>query len=329
MLYEFAWNELKSSVPKVDALFAKKLVDRAWTEIQDSRRWSFLCGETVITAPDAISAGTVSATKGSTTIILDATADAALVSAALPTNELVQRTLRIGANLYNIVAPYVFPNLTIEYGYNGPTASGLSYMIYKPYYLAPENFLSWVSVIDPYSPMTPFNLTTTKEELDAMDPQRGCLGQPYKVVQYRYEENLAGSNPPLLDRYRYELWPHPIAFRQYLALYQRAFVAFSAGLRQPRVIPDAMLMAKVRFYAYEWAMANKGKHPELKGTDWITLRKIASDEYEKALAKACRQDEEIFIQNFHRSYISMAGQQLGDQYYFDHAPFFGSGYGGY
>lgn len=325
MLYEFAWNELKSSVPKVDALFAQKLVDRAWTEIQDSRRWSFLCGELFITAPDAISVGTVSATKGGTTIVLDGTAATALTAAIASTNELVQRTIRIGANLYNIVAPFASPNLIVEYGYNGPTASGLSYMIYQPYFLAPADFLTWVSVIDPYSPMPSFNTTTTKEELDAIDPQRGCLGQPYKIAQYRYEANLAGSNPPLLDRYRFELWPHPIAFRQYTALYQRQFVAFSAGLRQPHVIPDSMLMARVRYYAYEWAMANKGKHPELKGTDWMALRTAVDNEYQKKLAQACRQDEEIFLQNFPRSYIAMAGQQLGETYWQNHAPFFGGG----
>lgn len=324
MRFEQAWNELKSSVPKIDALFAQKCVTRAWEEIQDSRLWSFLCGETVISIPEALSAGTVTAIQGNPTIVLDV--DAALQLAGLTTNQIVERTIRVGTNLYNIVAYDGVSALTVEYGYNGSTASGLSYMIYQPYILAPVDFLSWRSVIDPYSPMPIFDLTTTKEELDALDPQRGCLGQPYKLVQYRYEANLAGSNPPILDRWRYELWPHPVAFRQYPALYQKQGLSWTTGTRQPSIIGDSLIIARAKYIAYEWAEANKGRHPELKGTNWLNLRAAAQKEYEADLAQTCRQDEEIFIQNFPRSYISVAGQALGDTYWQNHAPFYG-GYG--
>ena len=324
MRFEAAWNELKSSVPKVDALFAQKLVQRAYRDIRDSRRWSFLCSETVISTPDQINAGTATVTKDSTNVVLDAVAQAALVG--LTTNQLVERTFRAGTNLYNIVAYDGAGNLTIAYPFNGPSASGVSYFIYQPYILAPSDFLSWVSVIDPYAPMPIFNVTATKEELDAIDPQRGALGQPFKLATYRYEENLPGSNPPILDRYRFELWPAGIAYRQYPAIYQRKGVDLITGQSQPSIIPDELWMSRARYFGYEWCEANKGKHPELKGTNWMQLKIETNKAYQVMLAQASRQDEEIFIQNYPRSYMVVAGNTLGDQYYFNHAPYYGGGY---
>ncbi len=303
----------------MDALYAQKTVQRAWRDIRDSRRWSFLCSETVISVPNQINSGTVTVTQGDTNVVLDGNAQAALAAAALTTNQLVERTFRAGTNLYNIVA-YAAPNLTIAYPFNGPSAGGVSYFIYQPYILAPADFLSWVSVIDPYAPMPIFNITSTKEELDAIDPQRGCLGQPYKLSTYRYEANLAGSNPSILDRYRFELWPHGVAYRQYPAIYQKKGVDLITGESQPSIIPDELLMSRSRYFAYEWCESNKGKHPELKGTNWLNLRLDANKQYNVMLAQASRQDEEIFLQNYPRSYVSQAGYILGDQYYFNHAP---------
>lgn len=325
MVFEQLWNELKSSVPKIDSLFAQKLVNRGWRDIRDSRRWSFLCSETVLTSPDQISDGTASVTQGSQTVVLDAGAQAALVG--FTNNQLIERTFRAGpsSHLYNIIG-YVAPNLTLAYGYSGPTAAGITYFIYQPYYLAPSDFLSWTSVIDPFAPMPTFNLTTSKEELDSIDPQRGCLGQPHVLASYKYETLVTGSNPPITDRHRYEMWPHPITFRQYPALYQKKGIDLVAGQSQPSIIPDALIMARVKYRAYEWAMANKGKHPELKGVDWMTLRVASEKEYERELAKASRQDEEIFQQNFLRSYMqTTVGTGLGGTFWQNHAPIWGGG----
>ena len=325
MRFEQAWNELKSSVPKVDSLFAQKLVQRAWRDIRDSRRWSFLCAETAITVPDQINAGTATVTQGSQTVVLDAAAQAALVG--LTTNQLVERTFRAGTHLYNIIA-YLAPNLTIAYPYNGPTVAGITYFIYQPYIMAPADFLSWVSVIDPFSPMPVFNTTSTKEELDAIDPQRGALGQSYRLASYRYEETLPGSNPPILDRWRFEMWPHPIVYRQYPAIYQRKGIDLVTGQSQPSIIPDELLMSRTRYLAYEWCESNKGKHPELKGTNWMNLRIDVNKQYQTMLAQASRQDEEIFIQNYPRSYMATSGwwgwgDTVAGQ---SHAPFYGGGY---
>lgn len=320
MLFQFAWNELLSSVPRVDALFAQKCVNRAWRDIRDSRRWSFLCSELVLTAPDAISAGTVTATQGSANVVLDAAAQLALVG--LANNQIVERTFRAGTSghLYNIIG-YVAPNLTLAYGYNGPSVAGSIYSIYQPYYLAPADFLSWVSVIDPYSPIPPFNTTTTREELDVWDPGRGVLGQPHVLAQYRYEANLAGSNPPILDRHRFEMWPGPIQFRQYPAIYQKKGADLVAGQAQPSIIPDELLMSRARYIAYEWANANQGKHSELKGTNWMNLRQTANEEYQRLLAQASRQDEEIFLQNYPLPYGRSI--HLGSTYWQNHAPIWG------
>jgi len=259
---------------------------------------------------------------------MDATADAALTAVGFTTNQLVQLSIRIGTNIYNIIADGGPGFLTIEYPYNGPTASGLAYIIYQPYILAPADFLSWVSVIDPYSPTPTFNVTTTKEELDSWDPQRGAMGQPYRLAQYRYEANLAGSSPAILDRYRFELWPGPTVYRQYLALYQKKGIDLVAGQSQPSIIPDELIMSRARYFGYEWCESNKGKHPELKGTNWMNLRNETNKEYQVMLAQASRQDEEIFLQNYPRSYMSVAGwggwgdTVAGQQ----HAPFYGGGW---
>ena len=275
-----------------------------------------------------INAGTANVTQGSPIVVLDAAAQFALVG--LTTNEIVQRTFRAGAgNLYNIIA-YAAPDLTVAYGYNGPTAANVVYSIYQLYYLAPADFLSWTSVINPFAPTPSFKLTVTKEELDARDPQRGWMGQPNVLAQYRYENPLPGSNPPILDRYRYEMWPAPVVFQQYPAMYQKKGLDLVNGQRQPVAIPDALVMARARFYAYVWALANKGKHVELKGTDWMQLRVSADKEYQEQLAKAQRQDEETFDQNMLRSYMETTVRRwgYGGPNDLGHAPIWGGGWNG-
>src|SRR6185295_16574988 len=54
------WNELTAQVRGLDSLLAQKLVNRAWSDIAGRYEWSWLRAQGVLSAPAAISTGTVS-----------------------------------------------------------------------------------------------------------------------------------------------------------------------------------------------------------------------------------------------------------------------------
>lgn len=311
MLYESAWNELKSYVPELSALNAMKLVNRAWREIRDARRWTFLKRETVIQTPVAVSTGSVTLTQGSTIVLGNAAANVAW--AALGASLLTYQ-FRLGLGpIYNI-ASYANPNLTLEFAYGETSTAGGGYNLIKMYYDAPStDFLRWESIVDPVSAYA-FILDWTKEELDRADPQRAAVNSPHRMVSYK--QNLVSG------LYRYEMWPSPTVIRNYMCLYQVQGIDLVDGVSQPFVIPDELLMGRARYYAYEWAMANRGRYPELQKTDWGFLMKTVEGRYKEMLLLALKNDEEIYIQNFATNYLypAYSGLTFSSNYWQSHAP---------
>src|SRR3989304_2683729 len=199
MRYESAWNELLSSVPKLDALNAQKLVNRAWSNIQHMRRWTFLKRETAIIAPDAISTGSVTVTQNSITVAADAAAAIAITAVGA---DITTRQFRVGLGpIYNISA-FVSPNLTLDRVYGETTAAGSVYSIFRNYITAPADFLRWESVIDPIFAYS-FSLDWTKEEIDRVDPQRGAVNFPFRLAAYRY----IPATPTIAEQYKFEMGP--------------------------------------------------------------------------------------------------------------------------
>lgn len=312
MYYEEAVAELNSYVPELGPAQARNLVNRAWRDIRDQRRWSFLKAETAIYTPALINTGSVTATRGSALVVGDAAAAAAWVVAGAPT--LITRQWRVGLGpVYNISAFDGVNTLTLENAFGEPSVAGSVYQIQQFYYPAPSDFLRWESVVDPISAFA-FLLDWTKEELDRADPQRGAQTLPHRMVTYRQH--------PVTLQYLFEMWPTPTAAWRYPALYQRRGVDLDDGQLFPEHLAPQLINLRTRIHGYEWAHANKGRYPALKGTDWLALRRECLTEYAPLLNDSKRQDEETFIQNYGRNYMYPAYNmiQFGANYWQSHAP---------
>jgi len=315
MFYEEAVAELNSFVGELGPAIARNLVNRAWRDILDSRRWTFLKAEIALYTPALINVGGITATQNSAAIVGDVTAAAAWVAVGATT--LKKRQWRIGLGpLYNISDFDGVNTLTLENAFGEPSVAGSGYQIQQFYYEAPADFLRWESVVDPISAYS-FILDWTKEELDRADPQRGSQTLPHRMVSYRLH--------PVTKLYLFEMWPTPSSAWRYPALYQKKGVDLDDGDELPLSIPSGLVLTRSRYHAYEWAEANKSRHDKLKGVNWLNLRSDVNKEYQGLMNDSKRQDEEIFIQNYGKNYLypAFGMNTFGANYWQSHAPIMG------
>ena len=321
--FEQLWNELLGWVPKLEPLAAQKVVNRAWIDIQDSRLWSFAVMEGSITIPADISSGAATVTQDSATVVMDATATAALNAVGAG---LLERQFRVGLSsaVYNIQAWDGAGNLTLERAFGEISASSQVYHIYQCYYPPPAtDFLRWISIVN-VDQKYPLECGLMKCDLDRVDPGRGFTGQPYRVATYRTNP-AHDSGSTFTGEVMFELWPHPVTHQTLQCLYQRKSAEFSGPTAiLPDVITTETLMDRAKYKAYEWAMANQGKHPDLKGIPWLDLIKAAKLSYEEGIQQNIRNDEETFQQLRAGSYLysQLKGLTMNSSYMINHAPIY-------
>lgn len=309
MAFSDLWSELLGTVPRLDPLAAQKYVNRSWRSIREARLWSWLTTEGVLVAPQLVSSGTVSVTQFSNTVNLDATANAALNNLQNPL--LTQRQFRVGTNgrVYNIIG---YNNgtstLTLDGFYMEPTASGQPYMVYRCYYTPSDlngnaitdfqSFIAMVNTQQGYA-IVGENLRKSKKEIDARDPQRQAFDNSYIVATYKVDVN---GNPI------YELWPHPTTAAPYLFLARRRGLPLSSTQDIPATLPADLVVTGALDFAYDWAVVNAGRFPELRGVDWQLAKAENERKYQKMLNDARRHDDEIFCDSFlstWRDYMAM------------------------
>lgn len=292
------WNELKGDIPAMSPFKAKDCVQRAWHDICDSRRWTFLVSEGVLYAPAVISAGTVQVTQFSSSVVGDATAIAAWVAAALPLSGVTMnmRQFRLpGKPIYNITADDGAGTLTLDRPYQETSEAVANYTILRCYFTPPSSdFLRWISVVDPINSyrFRRRNLHVMREHLDRIDPSRSSSGTPYLLAPYK--PNSSGVP-------RFEMYPHPLLEIAYTVAYSRKGIDLAATDTLPSSISDSMLMSGARIQAYTWAAGNAGRFPDLAGTNWFYLRSQEEKYYLGALQGDKRNDEELFLMNWSES----------------------------
>ncbi len=283
------YNELVGLVPALSPIYAQTLVNRAWRDIQDSRSWSFLIEEGVLSAPASVTTGTVSISQGSKTLTPSATAITAwdALGAIIP---IGTRQIRFSSTgrIYNIDS-YNGATAELKETFTETSLVDSSYTLFKCYYSAPSSdfrrFMSVVDMVDGRS----LRLHLQKKQLDQQDPQRSTSEQPFCLASYKADS----SGLPL-----YELYPHPTTARNYLALYQRQGSSLSEDTDAiPATLPTELLMARAKYHAFEWAGINGVKGVEGGAVDWRFWAAKAQKDYLELLQKAMRQDDEIFLQN--------------------------------
>lgn len=308
--------ELVGTVPRLSALHAQQLINRAWARIRDFRLWSFhFVADAQLFVPDAFTSGSVSATFNSPTIIADSTAASAMnaVVAANPPLACpilgVGRQIRIGS-INNISSP-TGPNysiiawdpstnqLTIDRPYGEATVTQAPYQVLKCYYAPPApppftgrtadlRFVRYQVITNRNSGYSIFgpNLYWSQAQLNAIDPQRGGQGDAYIVANY--SRNVVGR--PII-----ELYPNPVKFTTYSATYWTRWPDLSVSQNLPCMayeLPD-LVMFQSKALASDWALANVNTYPELSQTNWVAYRQIQGLEYKQSVINCIKQDDEL------------------------------------
>lgn len=308
------YSELTGSVPKLDLDFAKTLINRAWRDVRRKNLWSFQLFDANWISPAIVGTGTVTTQQGSSQVVFDADAAAAIDPIAamgpFPT-PLTQRQFRIGAatTIYNIwVWDSITRTMTLDRPFVESSLAGSGYMIYQCYYPAPyQDFLTWIDVVD----MTNFNslnTLTTRSELNQRDPQRSIFYLPTDVAPYQQNQN------PNDDSYGcplFELWGQPAYVLPY-QLYgiRKGTPLVNDGDTLPPAIGEDCVLALAKGYSYEWAEAMKGEMPRNAGPDFKFLIGKTEGDYKRLFREYRLQDRET-VDNWYttrrrRSWLSNA-----------------------
>jgi hypothetical protein len=308
-------SELVGTVPRLSALHAQQLINRAWARIRDSRLWSFhFISDAQLFVPDAITTGTVSPVFNSTTVWVDAAAAGALNAVATGNPPLACPTLGIGRQIrigstnalssptgpnYSIVAWDGLSQLQIDRPFGETTVVNAPYQVLKCYYAPPApppfsnpqpdlRFVRYQVITNRNAGYAIFgpNLYWSQAQLNAIDPQRGGQGDAYIVANYG--RNCWGQQVV-------ELYPNPVKFTTYSATYWTRCRDLSPTARLPVVpyeLPDLVMFGS-KTLAADWATANVNTFPELQLTNWIAYRQTQSLEYRASMINCFKQDDEI------------------------------------
>lgn len=298
--------ELRGCVPGYSALLARTHAREAWTDIRNMTGWSFQLGVGSLSTPGKVSAGTVTVQLGVDTVIGDAAATTAWLTAGTPLSAISQRQFRVGAGtIYNIInyddgsdpsnSPnFPFATLTLDRLYSDLVASNApqptqGYTIYQCYFPTPvKEFEAWEGFND-VTNVIPLNTSPSKEErtrIDRGDPQRQIFSNPGTLLPYEVDQRPGSAT---LGWMMYELYPQPQA--QYA--YQLWYTWKGPGLTAPTdTLPYPMtehcVKALARVKAYEWAEANKdAANPRGAGADFRFLMGAAQSEHDTQI-KAIR-----------------------------------------
>ena len=291
------WREIEGSVPKISPDAAKKFVNRAWTDLRRKNLWSFQLFEGNWLSPQLLTPGTLTATLGLPTVIVDS-GSATVFNGIGLTPPLVGRQLRSGVGtIYTIWAWDGVSTLTLDRPWIDPTVgAGIPYTVYQCYYVAPyRDVKKLITVRDMVNFRELYTYRYTREQLDQMDPQRLWYAIPSDVVPFAPNGNLQSTS---YGYPQWEVWGPPqnnLTYQLY-GLRSGADLAAPTDLLPP-VIDEDCVLAKARYYAYEWAEANKGDMPRNAGTDWRFLMGQAEAEYIKTY-RECRVKDRENVNNY-------------------------------
>ena len=306
-------NELQGSVPGIDAAYAKTLLNEAWGDVRRLGGWSFQFGQTGFTVPGMLSTGTVTLTFGSASVVGDANASAAWLTASQYGSLITQRQFRSGGTsgagtMYDIVAFDGVSTLTLDRPFSDPLTSltapvtGQLYSIYQPYIVAPvQDFRRWLSVYDIANSGWLF-VRGDRRKIGMEDPQRQIFANPDRLLALGTDTR---QNSSTAGWQRYELWPGP----QNQYLYQAWFLREGSDLVNltdtlPFGIPESMVKARARARCYEQAEANKDpQSPRGAGADYRFLIGEANKQFEAELKQARLEDRDkcdIFVSTMKR-----------------------------
>jgi hypothetical protein len=297
-------NELRGALPKLPFAYARTLINRAWKELREQNLWSFQLYEESLITPPIINSGTCTFVQGSANIQFDLVQAVPAINAAQiaqPYSLITERQIRTGVGgIYNLISYNQTTGAAILDRPWGDPAGTLSYTIYQVYYCpAFLDHRTYLSVRNPVMFLY-LNLTMTRRQLDAIDPQRLWYAWPTDVVAWGIDQRGAGTSTPsaTLNFKMYELWGQPV----------NPFTYQCYGIRNgtdlvnptdtlPYAVGEDTVLARAKYYAYEWAEANKDQEPRSSTADFKFLMGKSENDYLKFRTRDRRNDRE-FVDNW-------------------------------
>ena len=227
-------------------------------------------------------------------------------------------TLTSSAGTQSGVAFSTGATMTLDRPYQEISSANQGYSIFQCYYVSPvPDFKDWASIRD----MVNYNhLFTNKkrEYFDQMDPQRTFYYIPTHVAFYQNDQN---PNSSTYGWPMFEMWGAPTYQLTYqLYGYRKGFVltngvptpisasSLGSGLPValvnpsddlPTALGEDCVMAKARYYAYEWAEANRVKGDRIG--NYLQLKNGALVEYSR-LYKDYRRDDRATTDAWHTKF---------------------------
>lgn len=277
-------RRLRGLCPLAPALTCLEWVQEAYNQISDNRRWSHLRGEGQITIQDSRE-GTCTVVQGSATVI-----GVGLVFVAGDAG----RQFRIGSMLpATILSVNTGANTCLlDQPYGSASATATTGQILDAYITMPEDFGSFIAVIDPPNNRR-LNIYVTDDEVNFFNPQRAATGSPRAIASRRLS-----TYPATEDQIQYELLPYQLSTYVYPYFYSKrpAALALTDTLKGVfRHRPDILLKGAI-LECCKWPGAGVTPdkiNPYTRLSDGMKL--AMASEYQFMLAQLESKDEEIYL----------------------------------
>lgn len=291
MNYSELVSELTQQIPNLSKLLAKRLINRAYHDILNTKRWSFLSDEGVLFSPSLINTGTITTTQFSKNFTIDSTAQTIWDALANPL--VTKRQLKISSgNTFYSISTYNAGAGTLDRIFRETSVINGSYSMFRAYYGLPENsdgtevtdFLRYTSIYNYTNSYAFNNIYGSREELNLVDPQRGDNGLPSFMYPYKADSN---GNP------MFEFYPTPLSEFVFIVNYQRKGIDLTTSNTIPNSISEDLLMERALYHGCKWAMKNSGVYPNLKSINWAVISTQHNQEYQYLLNESQRNDDEM------------------------------------
>ncbi len=175
---------------------------------------------------------------------------------------------------------------TLDRTYQEATAAASGYAILQCYYVSPvSDFKGWDSVVDMLN-YNPLFTNRDRPAINLIDPQRTFYYIPTDVLPYQVDQN---PNSSTYGYQMFELWGWPTyQLTWQLYGYRKGTKLVNPSDEIPIQIGEDCIMAKARYYAYEWAEANREN--SRTGGNLLALKQGALAEF-MSLYRQYRRDD--------------------------------------
>jgi hypothetical protein len=188
-------RSLRLYVPQLPYTLAQQFIRDRYRRILERRNWSGLRSEGQFLLGASNTTGTVSVTRSSLTVTGASTTFAATD---------VGRQFKLGQSaIFTVVTVNaIAQTMVLDRAWPDASASAQTFILFDGYVTAPADFKSFMYVIDK-SQGYRLRHWVTQDELNAWDAQRSNFGQPFAIVDRRYNAGVP----------QFEAWPYTTSVR--------------------------------------------------------------------------------------------------------------------